>query len=206
MLQVEKVGEIGRGKRSAEEHHAVALERECARDDPTAERVGIVLGARDDHGRTTGALGSRPEPDQQVIDGGAGCVLVGDAEIARRPPSAQLCLHRAEHVDHDVVEGHAVREKFDRDPIREWDVAIDEGGQHRKTLVVFRPIVGLDTHRVRLQSSSQSSLGCVGGDRSQPTASLTATDIFPTLRTAHIPRPHRRHVRGRSRSGLRRCP
>ena len=82
----EKVGEVGRGKGSAEEHHAVALERECARDDPTAQRVGIVLGARDDDGRATGALGRRAEPDQQVIDGGARGVLVGNAQD-RRPPT-----------------------------------------------------------------------------------------------------------------------
>jgi hypothetical protein len=79
-------------------------------------------------------------------------MLVGNAQVARRPPAAKLPLHWAEHVDHDVIKGHALREQLGGQPVGERDVAVDEGGQHRKALVARRGSVGIRTHRTRLPS------------------------------------------------------
>ncbi len=112
-----------------------------------------VLGARDHDGRSGWRLGRRAEPDQEVLDGRAGRVLVRHAEIAASPPAAELGLYRHENVGHDDAEGNALREELGGEPVREVDIPVDERREHCQPFVVACRAVGLEFHRTRLRSS-----------------------------------------------------
>jgi hypothetical protein len=157
-VQLEVVLEIFGGHGRAEEQDAAPLECERARDDTSSQFVRVALRASDNNRWTTRLLGDHAESDDELIDGCARGMFIGDAEVSRRPTQTELGLNRTKHVDRDVIERHALSQKLGCEPISECDIAINEGRQHRKTLIAKSLSAELRTQLVCLLAHSSSNL------------------------------------------------
>ena len=160
--QLEIVHEIIGGHGRAEEQDPAPLQCERGRDNTSSQRVRVACGASHDDCWTTRLLGNHAESHDQLIDGFARGMFRGDTDISRRPTETELGLNRTKHVDRDFVEGHALSQELGCQPIRERDIAINEGGQHRQTLISKSASAELRTQLVYLLARSSSNL--YGGD------------------------------------------